>query len=737
MKTVFTCPAISASGTAASTASGILKSELKERLGVSSVENGTGCDLFVELLQPGESSVESFNVEQKDRCIKITAYRLRGFIYAVGLLLRKCEKKDGSLVLTRNLSGNYSPALEIRGHGMGYTDMSNTYEAWDKATLKRYILDLMFFGLNTVETSFARNDRRTALMKYSFPEAMQAVSECCLELDADLTVWYALTKTKTADETASELLKLLGSAPKVTSLFLPGGDPGDMQADEFIEECRKIKKIMEKKFPGIQLWPSAQAPHEFPDWGERFTGAMAEKPDEITGIIYGPNHAMSLSELRRNTDCRYSLEQYPDICHNVRCESPVHYYDDDWHFAYAATLGRESVNPRPVELKRLHRNTSRYVSGNCSYSEGVNDDVNKVVWSSLDFNPDESLREILKDYSRLFFAGISAETTADIIFGLEQNWFGDPVESSSVDYVYAQLKRILSENSTLKENWRFRLMLFRAESDKLVRDRRMFELSLLEEAVYEIRYGCLKRAGDILSSPFTQEYKALRKNLFDDAADLYRLIGIQLDTEHFGGMNPERGCVLDTVDMPVTDREYLLKMLQKGFGREALLRAVDRNRVDRDEFYFSFALDGFAVCGKQSGEFYMDFCGDRNGDADLPMCLTKGYDHFSFETEIAGLTGGDYILKVTYRFSSEEESGSLTIKANGNTVYSGVFPGGERDYDFEARLLPEGYTCRCYRIKKEYIQNGCMLLEMNESTTGFVVPEFRIIKAGSKENSSE
>lgn len=727
MKTIFDKINIYASGRSAEDAVKIFKDELEGRFAFLT-EIGYSEENCIELIQSCESDDESYIIEQKGSHIIIKACRLRGFIYGFGHFIRKCEKKNNQIILTQNLTGEYSPSIAVRGHGIGYTHMSNTYEAWDKATLKNYILELMFFGLNTVETSFARDDKRTKLMKYTFPEAMQVVSECCVELDIDLMLWYALLKSKTADEITDEIMKLAGSAPKITSLFLPGGDPGDMQAEDFADKCRQIKKNLEKHFPSIQLWPSAQAPHEYPDWGEHFKAVMNEKPEEFYGIIYAPNHAMPLSELRRSIDSSYPIEQFPDICHNVRCESPVHFYDDDWHFAYAATLGRESANPRPVEMARLHKITSRYVGGNCSYSEGVNDDVNKFVWSSLDFNPEESLREILKDYSRAFFTGVNPEKTADAIFAMEQSWCGDPAENPSADYVLILLELILKENPHLVNNWRYRLLLFRAKCDKIVRDRRIFEASLLKDAKYEITYGTVENAEKILLKEFSEEYKAMRNSLFSDAEDLHNLIGIQLDTEHFGGMNFERGCVLDTIDMPVTDRAYILNKIKNCRDRQYLCEIFNRNKVDKDEFYFSFALHGFAVCGKQQGEYYMDFRGDMNGDARLPMCLTKGYDHFGFSTEIAGLTGGDYKLMVTYKYSSENEEGNLLIKADGNTVYNGVMPGGKRETDFEEKYLPKGYTCRSYEIKKEFIENGCVLLEMSENTKGFVMPEFRIVK---------
>ena len=122
--------------------------------------------------------------------------------------------------------------------------------------------------------------------------------------------------------------------------------------------------------------------------------------------------------MRRFVDVKYPIRYYPDICHNLRCEIPVHFDRDDWHYAYASTLSREAINPRPSEYRLIHRLTKQYVCGSVSYSEGVNDDVNKFVFGALDFDPDADLREVLRDYARAFFYGEDCEKIVDVIFGM-------------------------------------------------------------------------------------------------------------------------------------------------------------------------------------------------------------------------------------------------------------------------------------------------------------------------------
>ena len=683
-------------------------------------------ECYIELKLVDESDSEDFHIEQDGKKITVTAHRLRSLIYGYSMLLRKSVVRDGELVLTKDISGDYSPYMPVRGHQLSYTDMNNTYEAWDEKQYERYIRELMMFGMNTVEGCLGKDEKPTKLMKYSFEEITKLKSAICQRLDIDFSMWSPFTSKRSDDDSAEYLVETCKDIPEFNIFFPPGGDPGDLQAEDFFKRCKTVKRELNKHFPDMELWPSAQAPHEYDDWGDRFIKEMAKLPEEIDGVVYGPNHPFTLDTMRRSIDLKYPIRYYPDVGHNVRCEIPVHFDREDWHYAYASTLSREAVNPRPSEYRLVHRLTKQYVCGSVSYSEGVNDDVNKFVFGALDFDPDSELREILRDYARSFFPETDTEKMVDVIFGLEQNWNGDPTENSSVDNVFNTLMQMKTER--LEENWRFVILLFRASCDKIVRDRRIFELDLIDDAKTQIRKGKLEKAKEILSTDFSAEYKELRGSLFPLAESLFKLIGMQLDVEHFGGMGVERGCTLDTIDMPVTDRQYLLNKLEQHPDREYMTDIIDRNKVAKDEYYFSFAEQGFEVAGKQKGEFYMNFRGDDNADAALPMCMTKVYDHFNFDCKVAGLTGGDYELRVTYKSRPNDKIIHHKVTVNGNVVHDGAQFGGRRDEEYEKKYLAGGYQSIVYDIPKEYLQNGCADLEITEPLDGFMISEFRFTK---------
>ena len=110
-------------------------------------------------------------------------------------------------------------------------------------------------------------------------------------------------------------------------------------------------------------------------------------------MVFGPWVKIPLPELRKLVKAEIPIRRYPDITHSLSCQYPV----PDWDVAYAMTLGRECVNPRPEDEKHIHNILAPYASGSISYSEGTNDDVNKFIWSDQDWDPQTPAMETLRD----------------------------------------------------------------------------------------------------------------------------------------------------------------------------------------------------------------------------------------------------------------------------------------------------------------------------------------------------
>ena len=680
---------------------------------------------------------DGFDISVDGDSVTVCASGIRGFIYGFGMFLRKLVSICGVPSLAEDITGEYRADKRIRGHQVGYRTTPNTYDAWTYDDYRRYYLDMMFFGTNTVEhIPYERGiSKRNRLMKYDEEEFLVKATEMADEFDLDVSLWHPNNDGETVSEAAERRGKLYETISRLDVVFPPGGDPGEFYPDEFVKRCKEISKALKKSHPNAQMWPSAQQPHSIPTWGEEFIEEMEKLPEEIDGVIHGPNHAFDLETLRRRLPSKYPIRLYPDITHNVRCEYPVHFDRDDWHFALTTGLSRECTNPRPREYRQIHRLTRRYVVGSVSYSEGITDDVNKAVWADMDYNPDCDLRTTLLDYSRLFFYGADSEKIADGIFSLELNWQCDPAENPTIDRTLETFEELSSEYLFLNENWRFLQLLMRAKCDWVIRRRRIFELELIKLAEKEIMNGRLDTARKILSTDFDEDYKKQREDITVLAKKLFDLIGLQSDIENYCADNWERGAILETMDLPVTDRKWLLGRLgyvsDKENSEEMMNTVINRNKVRSDEYYFSVALNGLEECGvAQTGEIYMNFQGDRpdvNTGA-MPTAMFKVYDNFTFKCKVGGLDyDGDYKLKISFMSKKNDALKGHKITANGTVIYHGSQFGGKKDEEFDSLMLAPKFETAEYTIPREVIHNGCVDLEFSEPVMGVMFSEFWII----------
>ena len=716
--------------------------ELKKRTSANVTVTSDSTTAFVTFVTDNLiDNKDEYTIAETDRGFIITAKTIRGLIFGYSHILRKAKFTSDGVDITDTICGTHKPQKSIRGHQVGYRTTPNTYDAWDYNQYFEYYLDMMAFGTNTCEhntTKFGKGEMNP-LMRYTQDEFVIEASRLADSVDLDVSLWHANDDNETEEEALAIREKIYSRIPRINAVFPPGGDPGEMYADDFVERCRKISDLLKKLHPEAQMHPSAQTPHKYKDWGDAFIKEMEKMPTEIDTVIMGPNHAFPMHELRKKVPARYPLRFYPDITHNLRCEYPVNFLEDDWHFALASTLSRESVNPRPTELRTLHRLFAPYTIGSVSYSEGVHDDVNKMIWSALEWDKDADLKEILLDYSRYFMNEADENVIADTIFLLEKSWQGDPVENPCIDMAHANLCTLKTETPSLNENWRFVLLYFRACCDKCVKMRRIFEKPLCKKALFQAKKGLIEDALDTLNTPYPDEYSQLRDELNALADKLFCMIGIQLDVEHYYADSWERGATLETIDNNVTDKAYFINKLQYALTMEKPLQAqyinrlVNRNKTETDEIYYSVALHGLNVLGlKQDGEIYMDIQGDRpyTKEKPLPMSMTKLYDNYGIKCKFGGFKSDtNYNLTVVYKSDINPDVTKHRVTANGKVIYEGAQFGGLKNSEFDKEFLMPGFESATYTIDSSIFVNGTLELEIFEPTEGFKFCELWLKKA--------
>jgi hypothetical protein len=487
----------------------------------------------------------------------------RGALFGVGHLLRLLELSPNSARLTRPVDVATAPAYRLRGHQLGYRNRANSYDAWNVQQFEQYIRDLVVFGANAVENIPFEDESKSPHMRVPRPEMNVRISEICRRYGIEYWAWTPATIDLGDAQARRQLLDLhddlYASCPRVDGIFVPGGDPGQNHPRLVMPFLEDIAGRLLRRHPHARVWLSLQGFNtERVDYV--FEYLKQHQPKWFGGIVHGPS-SPNLKETRRRLAHGSELRHYPDITHCVRCQYPVPWWDP----AFAFTLGREPINPRPVDQAMIHNALAPFTAGFISYSDGVHDDVNKIIWTQMGWDPRADVREILVQYARYFFGPGVALHAADGILALERNWHGSLATNGGVDATLVLWQALEAKAPELTGNWRWQQCLLRAYYDAYTRHRLLYE-SRLEDEVNVILAQAPQRGADsainaavkTLARADTEKIRLdLRRRIEVLCDSLFQSIGLQTSVPRYGASGAERGAVLDSLDHPLNNRWWL------------------------------------------------------------------------------------------------------------------------------------------------------------------------------------
>jgi hypothetical protein len=416
-------------------------------------------------------------------------------------------------------------------------------------------------------------------------QMMVEMSRLADEYGLDVWIWYpALDKDysnpKTVEFAIREWGEVFKALPRIDAVFVPGGDPGHTEPRYLMPLLEKQFQNLHRHHPHAEMWMS---PASFDEtWMKEFFEIVDRQPAWLSGVVYDTQMRIDVSTLRQKLPKRYPIRLYPDITHSVECQFPV----PDWDLAYALTEGREVINPRPTEYAEIFHLQAPYSIGFLSYSEGCNDDVNKILWSSLAWDPERPVIDILREYSGYFISDRVREGFAQGLLSLEENWKGPLLANGKVETTLEQFQDMESSATPQElENWRFQMGLYRAYYDAYVRQRLVRETHAEEQAVEVLgeirRVGArpnpldiggrrvkptsevelpvlLDQAEKYLNGPLTDfSAQDLRTRILELGEALFQSIHMQLAVERYQAEAVGRAANLDTLDTPLNNAPWL------------------------------------------------------------------------------------------------------------------------------------------------------------------------------------
>jgi hypothetical protein len=323
-------------------------------------------------LQPEGYQIRIFTEGRLAPAVMIAGNDYRGLLFGVGHLMRKMRMREKDIRLPADFEIITNPRYAIRGHQIGYRPKTNSYDAWTVEIWEQYIRDLVVFGTNAAEMIPPRSDDKADSPHFPLPqiEMIVKVSEILDSYDMDVWMWYpALDKDYSDPATVEFALKewgeIFSSLPSLDAIMVPGGDPGHTHPKHMMPFLEKQTQNLKKYHPDAQMWMSPQGFET--KWMDYFYEYLRTKqPKWLTGIVYGPQIQVDLSEMRALIPKQYPIRRYPDITHSVRSQYAVPYMD----LAYALTEGREPINPRPIDHVKIFRAYEKAAIGFITYSEG-------------------------------------------------------------------------------------------------------------------------------------------------------------------------------------------------------------------------------------------------------------------------------------------------------------------------------------------------------------------------------
>src|SRR5699024_2748639 len=390
----------------------------------------------------------------------------------------------------RNIDVNTFPEYSLRGHQLGYRPKTNSYDGFDVKMWEQYIRDLIVFGTNAVELVPPNTDDASTSPMFTLPPERMLVEMIGLlkKYDLQAWIWYPLmhgdyTKREDINRSLEENRRIFSDLPKLDAVFIPGGDPGDAPPKVLFEYLEQKAKVLHRFHPDAEMWVSPQGFDR--EWMDEFIELLKEEPQWLTGVVHGPQVRMTVDDFRHLVPQKFPIRRYPDITHNYDAQYPV----PDWDFAFAATQNRESINPRPVDQTIVFKAPDPAAfKGFVTYSEGVNDDVNKMIWSALGWDSEADYMETLRDYGRYFIGYEFADAFAQGMVSLEKNWQGPLLSNSGVFATHAAFQEMENKAApAMRLNWRFQMALFRSYYDAYNKRRLLYETNLEEEAMEILR----------------------------------------------------------------------------------------------------------------------------------------------------------------------------------------------------------------------------------------------------------
>ena len=353
---------------------------------------------------------------------------------------------------------------------------------------------------------------------------------------------------------------LFQELPRIDHLFFPSGDSAGCSCPSchpwvqtYLRRCEEQAALLRRYHPGAEVWLTNQ--HLDAEQDQLLWDHLRERrPAWVTGYQYGPagdemwpyiraevhpawftypaggRLTRYLTEIRAQLPPELPVTLFPDLTHFIQSQYGLEGTDP----AVVALHTRRTAFVRPADYRRLFEATAPLSAGSCPYSEGIYDDLNRVLWLQWEWAPELGIgpgaaapeRPALEAYTRWWFGERHAARVADVYAALERAWRGPILDNPEIAPLRAAVEAIDAELPPRyrEGNWRWLLVRLRALADVLLQRKLRLAAQAARDLAAALRPDSPPADGDDLARRL-----AAGRELLDAAAGEATLVGLKRD----------------------------------------------------------------------------------------------------------------------------------------------------------------------------------------------------------------
>ncbi|MCU0521170.1 MAG: hypothetical protein MUF84_10820 [Anaerolineae bacterium] len=428
----------------------LLARELVERSGVIATED-TSADAIVQLTTDPSIAAEGFRVtSEHGNAITVAGGDDRGVLYGVGKLLRGSRFEDGEVELS-DWRGASIPARAIRGMYFA-THFGNAYAAAPVEAIERYVEELALWGCNALAVWFdmhtyrglddpaaqAMIDRLRRILSAANAVgirgglttiANEGYTDSPEALRADWTAGHDGYTSPPGDHyhreicpskpggldyittTRSEMLDAFADLDIAYVWIWPYDQGGctckqcaPWGANGFLRTAEPVAALVRQKLPNAQVILSTWYFDHFTagEWEGLARAFAGGAPPWVDLLLAGDFGGFPDALTRLGVPGGLPVVSFPEI--SMEGNLP-------W--------GGYGANPRPSAWEAYEHANGHLLAGAFPYSEGIYEDINKVLTLQLGWSPEASAESIVREYAAYEVGPAVADDVVRLVSALE------------------------------------------------------------------------------------------------------------------------------------------------------------------------------------------------------------------------------------------------------------------------------------------------------------------------------